>query len=653
MYRGCPRGNTGEYKRPTGLVPRTASSGFCGMLLDFCTLYSDSSTPMRTSFCNLWNDSSFVVAMVLALLVTMLLAPQGLAGGGPENVFLLVNSTSQDSMTVANHYIDLRKIPPSNVHYLEWDQEKPVISGKMFREKILLPVLEEIGQRGLGGQIDYLIYSCDFPWKVNFASDFPDEKFTLGYQPHGSITGSTYLWAFVKDQRKEMLGLTTNGYFSAPNSGVTISRGFQSQYRWLPGGKRADLQGIPYMLSMMLGVTYGRGNSVEEIIRYLQIASKADATHPRGTVYFLKHGGPRSTPRHHQFSEAVRELDLAGVRSEIIQGRFPRGKKNIMGLTVGVTSFDLSASGCRMSPGSIGDNLTSLGGVMTAGANQTPLTDFLRNGAAGACGTVHEPLNYPQKFPSPFVHVHYARGCSLAEAFYQSIHGPFQQLLVGDPLCQPWANIPEVKVAGSTKKRLISGQITLTPAGSLENPQPVRYYELFVDGVRRRRCRPGGSFRLDTTELADGYHELRVVALDESPLETQGRKIGKLMVKNGPNAVQISIENQSQLAIANYVVVKVASTQENPVLIMHNHREIAKVPTGNGSARIAVELLGSGPITLQARVEAVSSKASLKASLKGGGGGLFSKPVRLVLPRKKALRKAESGKRKAQNGKTP
>ncbi|NOY29614.1 MAG: TIGR03790 family protein [Planctomycetes bacterium] len=546
-------------------------------------------------------------------------------------------------MTVANHYVDLRKIPPSNVHYLDWDQEKPGISGKAFREKILLPVMKEIEQRGLAGQIDYLIYSCDFPWKVNFASDFPDEKFTPGYQPQGSITGSTYLGAFVKAKRKEMFGLNTNFYF-VPNSGITISRGFHAKNRWLPGGKRADLQGIPYLLSMMLGVTYGHGNSVEEIIRYLQSAREADATHPRGTVYFLKHSGPRSTPRHHLFPEAVRELGLAGVKAEIIKSRFPQGKKNVIGLTVGVPTFDMAASGCRMLPGSIGDNLTSTGGVMHVGAGQTPLTDFLRYGAAGACGTVHEPLNYPQKFPSPFLHVHYAHGCSLAEAFYQSIHGPFQQLLVGDPLCQPWANIPEVKVAGPTKKRFVSGSITLTPAVSLKNPSPVRHYDLFVDGIRRKRCRPGGSFRLDTTKLSDGLHELRVVALDKSPIETQGRWIGQLSVKNGHDAVQLSIKNQSQLVSADYVVVKVASTQKNPVLIMHNHRELAKVPGGNGSARIAVDLLGSGPITLQARVEGTASLTS--PSLKGG---LFSKPVRLVLP----LRKAESRKRKAESGTTP
>jgi len=528
-------------------------------------------------------------------------------------------------MTIANHYVEMRKIPASNVYYLEWDKEKWWTHGKTFREKILMPTLKEIGQRGLAGQIDYLIYSSDFPGMINFASEYPDEKFTLGYQPRGSITGSSYLWAFVKDNRKEMFGINTNNYFSAPKTkdGLTISRGFHSQYRWLPGGQRADLQGIPYMLSMMLGVTYGRGNSVEEIIKYLQVAVEADSTHPRGTVYFLKHKGPRSTPRDKLYPNAVRELGLVGVKAEILEGLFPRDKQDIIGLTTGTAVFNFPASGCRMLPGSIGDNLTSAGGMFDIGVDQSCLSEFLLHGAAGASGTVHEPLSYPQKFPSPFVHVHYAHGCSLAESFYQSIYGPFQQLLVGDPLCQPWANIPEVKVAGPLEKRFVSGEIILTPAGSSKNSSSIHYFELFVDGVRRKRLRPGGSFRLDTTKLADGLHELRVVAVDETPIETQGRWIGSLRVKNGPDAVQLSIANQAQLAKADYVIVKVASTQKNSVSIMHNHRELAKVPSGTGSAKIAVQALGSGPITLQARVAGTTSPKK---------ESLFSKPISFVLP---------------------
>ena len=71
-------------------------------------------------------------------------------------------------------------------------------------------------------------------------------------------------------------------------------------------------------------------------------------------------------------------------------------------------------------------------------AGQTPLTAFLRAGAAGAGGTVTEPLNYPFKFPSAFVHLHRARGLSLIEAVHRSMSCPYQYLVVGDPLSRPW-----------------------------------------------------------------------------------------------------------------------------------------------------------------------------------------------------------------------
>ncbi len=556
-----------------------------------------------------------ILSVLCAVLMGISLTATCPAGGGPENVFLLVNSSSQDSMTVANHYLHLRKIPASNVLYLEFDAKKWMVFGHTFRKQILYPALEEIDRRGLSGQINYLIYSCDFPWKIDFVRDFPDEKFTTGYQPRGSITGSTYLWAFAKEKRKEMFGLNSNNYFSMPRNNVTVSRGFSAQSRWLPGGQRTATKGIPYLLSTMLGVTYGRGNTVKEIVRCLEVASTADATHPRGTVYFAKHKGPRSTPRHKLYPEAVRELGLAGVKSKVLDGRFPKDAKDIIGLTTGTTSFSIKNSGCRLLPGSLCDNLTSLGGIFKTDAGQTCISEFIRNGAAGACGTVHEPLNYPQKFPSPFLHVHYAHGCSLAESFYQSLYAPFQQLIVGDPLCQPWATPPEVKVLDFTKKTFVSGTLTLTPTSS---SKAIRSFELFVDGVRSKRCRPGKKFSLDTTEIADGYHELRIVATEGTPIETQGRWIESILVKNGRDAVQLSIENQTQIARDGYVKVKVFSTQKNSVAIMHNGRKLAETPLGNGQSKIAIDQLGAGPIVLHAVIE--------------GKPGLVSKPLRLKIP---------------------
>jgi hypothetical protein len=164
---------------------------------------------------------------------------------------------------------------------------------------------------------------------------------------------------------------------------------------------------------------------------------------------------------------------------------------------------------------------------MTGGTGQTMLSEWLRYGAAGSSGTVTEPYAIPVKFPSPFVQVYYAAGCSLAEAFYLSIPSPYQQLLVGDPLCRPWAKIPQVRVEGLKDGQVVAKAVKLTPTSSHVGT-PVRY-ELFVDGVLRESCGEGQSLLLEPKGLAAGDHEARIVAI-AGPLETTGRLILRFRV---------------------------------------------------------------------------------------------------------------------------
>ncbi|HMP07115.1 MAG TPA: hypothetical protein PJ982_12250, partial [Lacipirellulaceae bacterium] len=157
----------------------------------------------------------------------------------------------------------------------------------------------------------------------------------------------------------------------------------------------------------------------------------------------------------------------------------------------------LRGGGIALVPGALVDNLTSQGAVLsrTQGPQaQTRVSEYIRLGAAGASGTVVEPFAITQKFPTPALHVHYGRGSSLAEAFYQSVEGPFQLLVVGDPLCQPWAAIPEVTGPDVKEGQLLAGEGTLAPPAKLAAGRNGRRWELFVDGKRRQERPGGGSF---------------------------------------------------------------------------------------------------------------------------------------------------------------
>src|SRR3954454_20145218 len=114
--------------------------------------------------------AKYLVKLSLAILIAVCMsiaASAARAGGGPENIILLVNTNSEASKTIANNYINWRQIPAGNVLYLDWKGVPSTISGEVFRETILLPTLPAHDQPLLEPQVDYIVYSSDFPWRID------------------------------------------------------------------------------------------------------------------------------------------------------------------------------------------------------------------------------------------------------------------------------------------------------------------------------------------------------------------------------------------------------------------------------------------------------------------------------------------------------
>ncbi|MBC8116732.1 MAG: hypothetical protein H7062_20245 [Candidatus Saccharimonas sp.] len=310
--------------------------------------------------------------------------------------------------------------------------------------------------------------------------------------------------------------------------------GFRAEAGWLPNGEPTEPQGgARYLLSTVLAVTAGRGNSVEDALASLRRSAAADGTKPTGTVYFLRNGDIRSTTREWAFEAAAKRLKALGVNAVIEDGVLPQQKTDVAGAVIGIADFDWPKSGSSMLPGAIVEHLTSFGGVMTTGSGQTPLTEFLRHGAAGSSGTVTEPFALQAKFPNAFLHVHYASGCSLAEAFYQSVTGPYQLLIVGDPLCAPWRKQLTVTVDGLAADKPFHGKIALSPKADSPDGLRANEFSLYIDGLRVETIKPGSEFILDTTRLADGSHTITILACGNDLIETIGRWTAFVTIRNG------------------------------------------------------------------------------------------------------------------------
>jgi hypothetical protein len=652
--------------------------------------------------------------MPMVLLCAGLFAAEStFAGGGPENVVVVVNGDSWASKAVANEFVRLRRIPAGNVVYLADVPDFETVDVETFRQRILRPVLQAIADRGLQTQIDYVVYSSDLPWAVNATSDLDGKSVHRAFTPIGSLNGMTYLYQRVLAGGAGYLQLDSNRYLRRPmaelkkdpvtaedrarfvqafqlvreqkwgeaetllenlakkypaeaglhynlacclarqeklaaataalakaveagwsdrrhaegdadlkpltgrddfqhllakmdeNSRATFevqpTRGFRSRYQWNARGDTVPT-GERYLLSTMLAVTSGRGNSAAEAVAALRRSAAADYSRPAGTIYYLVNGDVRSKTRDRAFPSAAAQLKTLGVKADVIDGVLPPGKDDVQGAMIGAAAFDWQASNSRILPGAICEHLTSFGGVMGEKSGQTPLTEFIRHGAAGASGTVTEPLAIAAKFPSAFLHVHYAGGCSLAEAFYQAVSGPYQLLIVGDPLCQPWAQRREVTADGLKAGAEVSGAIVITPAANdIEGvPRPVDRFELYLDGRLSDTCRPEEQFRLDTSTIADGYHEVRVVAIDATPVETQHRLVVPLVVNNRGRRVTLAAPGGEQVRWDQPVVVDASAAGADVIGIFHNGRRLATIERDRGAAELLPRDLGRGPVSISA-----------------------------------------------------
>ena len=639
-----------------------------------------------------------------------------LAGGGPENVFLIVNEFSLSSKLIANHYADLRTIPESNIVYLKNVPDKDVVSIKQFKEIILEPVLNEIANRRLEGTIDYIVYSSGFPTRVSVK---PHQRLLMNaagksfnskyFSPVASLTSMTYFASKVMADDPTYMTLSSNNYYRLPysqalvkpfdgqllkkyqaataglrakgqkfadaqntlldmsksnpgqaailyqlarffavegdkdnaisyltrsigmgwknkqfierdasfsniktdplfkglvervpesRSNMIASHGFRHAYPWgINGMINGPKRGARYYLSAMLSVTRYQGISDYDSVRYLTRAVEADYSQPRGTFYFTSTNDVRTKTRLPNFQRAIGELDLLNHQSRIIKQKLPERRDDVLGLTCGTAKFDWAKSRSKFVAGAIADNLTSTAGLFSS-SSQTKCTEFLKFGAAGACGTVTEPYAIQAKFPFPLIHAHYAKGCSLAEAYYQAVQGPYQLILVGDPLCQPFATPPKISITSPAAMETVKDKFALE-VNAEQSDAAIAGYEIFLDGVMVRRTSNIENIDIDSSTMGDGFHELRVVAVSRDAIETRGLAVLPFMVGNQDQVVTLETD-QLRPEFKDKIILKASTNFGQRIIIKQNQKTVGVINAKEGTTSLSPSVLGAGIVKLRA-----------------------------------------------------
>ena len=169
-------------------------------------------------------------------------------GGGPENVFLVVNSASVDSIGVANAFVASRGIPPINILMLPWQDNVESTTIARFRNELLAPIFKAIESRRLATQIDCIAWSSDFPWRIDFKDELPADLAAKDSYPSGSLTGMTMLYSAVQSGGPMWLDPESNDYYRplARDGVPATTQGFRSWYGWGDDGGLPGAGGTRY-----------------------------------------------------------------------------------------------------------------------------------------------------------------------------------------------------------------------------------------------------------------------------------------------------------------------------------------------------------------------------------------------------------------------
>jgi uncharacterized protein (TIGR03790 family) len=383
----------------------------------------------------------------------------GRAGGSALNLIVVVNQNSTNSVQLGNDYCEKRGVPPQNVFRMTgWTGGTTTWSRAECEANLRDPLLSRLSSAGLSHQIQYVLLSMDIPYRV----------------VDGDSANSTTSFMYYGFKTNTVPPPDSPPTCSLPNYSSNSIAFMEFSF----DQARPDTAPTNGFLTFML-----TDNTLAGAETILARAVTADSSFPTQAVYLEKTSDLDRAIRFLSFDNAVFDSRIRGDASVTRITSDSTAFDDIRGLLTGFATMTLPSD--AFIPGGIGDSLTSFGGYIFEPTGQTSLLAFLNAGAAASYGTVIEPCNYLQKFPDPLVFFYQTRGFSLAEAYYESVLNPYQGLLVGEPLCAPFALSGQADWSEVTNGTVLNGVISLPPAAisSASTVTPLDQVDLFVDGT--------------------------------------------------------------------------------------------------------------------------------------------------------------------------
>lgn len=531
---------------------------------------------------------------VAGMVAGMVVASAAFAGGSGDNAILIIDPADPVSMWIGNHYKAARQIPDTNVLYMR----PGAADYQAFQDINLAALAGTTASRRLNDHADYIVIASTAEFFVPAPGYFSDACSPITRFSLTSAYASAFITADVNARNNNQS--YSNRYWSTANSAVA----FDSNTTWLSGASSTQSGARRYYIGGLVGYTGVRGNTPAEIIAMIDRTVAVEGIKPVGTIYLMNNtDDPARNVRASQFNAVLNTITTSLDRqAQIVQGKIPWGQTDVVGVVSGWPETQLIESNIAIIPGAFCDHLTSWACAFDI-ADQVKATAWITKGASGSEGTVEEPCNYPTKFNHSRFHVYYLQGQTMAEAYFRSLQGfPTQNLLIGDVLARPFATIPVV-ANPNLPAGPISGTLTIpASATTAASRVTIAGLDLHVDGVYHSSTTNNGSFTLNTTSLDDGWHEIRLIAFDNTLNKVTGRFVGSILVNNhGHGATLTGPTGSPDLGTALTFTASSTGPSVLETQLVHNGRVVA-AKSGTGPMTILGSTLGAGESTLRARL---------------------------------------------------
>ncbi len=349
------------------------------------------------------------VFLSYSLLITMplqasvqpdiLLPPSGLM---PRDLAIIVNDQDRLSVKIANYYQQQRKIPAENIITISFKPDEPVMHPGEFA------VLQKVVEAKVPSHIQAYLLTWAEPYRVGCMS-----------------ISSAFAFGFSNKYCAKGCKPTYPSRYARSNSLKPYD----------------DFQIRPTML--LAATSFDEAKAL--IDRGVAADGQANASNNTGKAYLVETSDKARSVRKRIFPSAQLllgdKMPVFIIKTDAIKNR-----KDVMFYFTGKTFIDDIASN-QFLPGAMADHLTSAGGRLTNSSQMSALR-WLEGGATGSYGTVVEPCNLLEKFPSPLIAMtNYLQGASLIEAYWKSVIMPGQGVFIGEPLAKPYAGY-QLKMTG-------------------------------------------------------------------------------------------------------------------------------------------------------------------------------------------------------------